>query len=500
MVDIFKNPLSQFESAAGVPLSGATLEFYVATTTTPITVYQDYAMSTPWGTSVTADSSGLFGAIYVNEALFKIILKNAAGTIIKTVDNIAAGAAASTSFADDVFRVTDNLDATKKLAFQVSGVTAGQTRTVTVPDASGTMAYTTDITTATNNAKSRRNRLVNPAMQISSVNGNTSGTANGYAPADNWATFRVTSAGTITTQRVQSVTPKGAKDRIRVTITAADASLAAGEYLTVTQAIIGQEVADFQYGGASAKQTVLRFLFKGPAGTYAVRLINAASNRSYVALFTPAVANTDEIISLVIPGDVTGTWTTDGTTGLTLDIVLACGSTFQGTTGWQSGNIMGTSAVSNGMGTISQVFEIGEAGLYLDPDSTGVAPAWELPSAAMEIHNTAGGDVGRLLAWVNFNGTGTVAIRASGNVSSITDNGAGDYTVNFTTPLPDANYVANITTNWITGANIVGTPALAVNGSLAEVAPTASALRFITVYPPTATAYDSKYVHITIVR
>jgi hypothetical protein len=44
-------------------------------------------------------------------------------------------------------------------------------------------------------------------------------------------------------------------------------------------------------------------------------------------------------------------------------------------------------------------------------------------------------------AWCNFNGTGTVAIRASGNVSSITDNGIGDYTVNFTTAMPDANYV-----------------------------------------------------------
>jgi hypothetical protein len=43
-------------------------------------------------------------------------------------------------------------------------------------------------------------------------------------------------------------------------------------------------------------------------------------------------------------------------------------------------------------------------------------------------------------AWVNFNGTGTVAIRASGNVSSITDNGTGIYTVNFTTAMPDANY------------------------------------------------------------
>ena len=44
-------------------------------------------------------------------------------------------------------------------------------------------------------------------------------------------------------------------------------------------------------------------------------------------------------------------------------------------------------------------------------------------------------------AWVNFNGTSTVAIRASGNVSSITDNGTGDYTVNFTNALTDANYV-----------------------------------------------------------
>ena len=43
-------------------------------------------------------------------------------------------------------------------------------------------------------------------------------------------------------------------------------------------------------------------------------------------------------------------------------------------------------------------------------------------------------------AWVNFDGTGTVAIRAAGNVSSITDDGTGLYTVNFTNAMPDANY------------------------------------------------------------
>jgi hypothetical protein len=48
-------------------------------------------------------------------------------------------------------------------------------------------------------------------------------------------------------------------------------------------------------------------------------------------------------------------------------------------------------------------------------------------------------------AWVNFNGTGTPAIRASGNVSSITDNGTGRYTVNLTTAMPDANHAPSIT-------------------------------------------------------
>lgn len=52
--------------------------------------------------------------------------------------------------------------------------------------------------------------------------------------------------------------------------------------------------------------------------------------------------------------------------------------------------------------------------------------------------DTAGGNA--VKAWVNFNGTGTVAIRASFNVSSITDNGTGNYTLNLTNPLADTNY------------------------------------------------------------
>ena len=65
-------------------------------------------------------------------------------------------------------------------------------------------------------------------------------------------------------------------------------------------------------------------------------------------------------------------------------------------------------------------------------------------------------------AWVNFNGTGTVAIRASGNVSSITDGGTGIYTVNLTNAMSDVNYAVNVAGRASSGipAFRVETPAL----------------------------------------
>jgi hypothetical protein len=64
---------------------------------------------------------------------------------------------------------------------------------------------------------------------------------------------------------------------------------------------------------------------------------------------------------------------------------------------------------------------------------------------------TQNGMTGIAKAWVNFNGTGTPAIRGSFNVSSITDIGTGNYTINFTTAMPNANYAV------VTGTNIINT-------------------------------------------
>jgi hypothetical protein len=94
-------------------------------------------------------------------------------------------------------------------------------------------------------------------------------------------------------------------------------------------------------------------------------------------------------------------------------------------------------------------------------------------------------------AWVNFNGTGVVAIRASGNVSSITDNGVGDYTVNFTTAMPDANYSVSGTTGVSTVDSFVSLSA--------ATAQTASAVRIATVNSASALT-DNSQVHVQIHR
>lgn len=96
-------------------------------------------------------------------------------------------------------------------------------------------------------------------------------------------------------------------------------------------------------------------------------------------------------------------------------------------------------------------------------------------------------------AWVNFNGTGTVAIRASGNVTSITDNGTGDYTLNFTNAMPDANYsvVSSSTINLANGG---------VSVAPFATVPTTTAVRVQTAQLSPIALADALYVSVAVHR
>lgn len=100
---------------------------------------------------------------------------------------------------------------------------------------------------------------------------------------------------------------------------------------------------------------------------------------------------------------------------------------------------------------------------------------WRNGEATAQVSPTITGEQlvrGVAKTWVNFNGTGTVAIRTSFNVSSLTDNGTGDYTVNFTSVLLDGNYCS-----CVNSGNAGGTGLGAWTVAVSVASSTSSSLR-----------------------
>jgi hypothetical protein len=110
------------------------------------------------------------------------------------------------------------------------------------------------------------------------------------------------------------------------------------------------------------------------------------------------------------------------------------------------------------------------------------------------VQDSGGTEIGTFCrAWVNFNGTGTVAIRASFNVSSITDNGTGNYTVNFTNAMPDANYAVAFGL----GDSTNTTRPL---GETNTTAPSTTSLPYFVVNTATGTLVDVDRLYVSIFR
>lgn len=115
------------------------------------------------------------------------------------------------------------------------------------------------------------------------------------------------------------------------------------------------------------------------------------------------------------------------------------------------------------------------------------------PSGVLATQN---GMTGIAKAWVNFNGTGTVAIRDSFNVSSITDNGTGDYTINFTTAMPNANY-STVGSSFI-NVGSYGTMFQVTGSGGTATTYTTSAVRINTRSNETSTLTDTAYIFAAI--
>ena len=112
-------------------------------------------------------------------------------------------------------------------------------------------------------------------------------------------------------------------------------------------------------------------------------------------------------------------------------------------------------------------------------------------SAAPVFQNTSGTEIGQICkAWVNFNGTGTVAMRDNFNVSSITDSGTGVYTANFTTAMANANCASVVST----GNNDKGRYGIMIDSD----DKTTSACKIFGFQTSTGSSLDSEEVSLAI--
>ena len=148
----------------------------------------------------------------------------------------------------------------------------------------------------------------------------------------------------------------------------------------------------------------------------------------------------------------------------------------------------------------------GSGGLIQTADASGVLALQTAGTTAVSIDtsqnlafNSGYGSVATAYgcrAWVNFNGTGTVAINASGNVSSITDNGVGDYTVNFTTSMPDANFSVS---GMAKSSDTAGTRMAAMQ-LIANATATSTSFVRVTVQLENTTTRDANPVSVAVFR
>jgi len=263
--------------------------------------------------------------------------------------------------------------------------------TATSIDMSGTVRYdTAQALTASQKAQARsnidclkKNYIINGAMQVSQENGATVGTTSGYYAADMF-NYIFSNAGVQSFAQVASPAPSGSPNRLRVTVTTADASVGAGDFLFIGQTPEGLRVADLRLGSSAAKTFTVQFGVKAPAGTYSMSFTNGAANRTYVAEYVIAAgeANIDVVKSITLTGDTTGTWAVDNSAGVYIRWCLMVGTTNQLAAGaWGAGNLLGSPNQFNFMGTVNNVFELFDVGLYEGP----VAPAFQVPDYPSEL-------------------------------------------------------------------------------------------------------------------
>jgi len=218
----------------------------------------------------------------------------------------------------------------------------------------------------------RDNLIINPNFTIWQRGTSFAAISSGDYHADRFS-WGKSGAGVVTISRNTSTRNGLAEFSLKVDVTTADTSIAAGDNYIVRQIIEGFSTIPLGFGSSDAKKITLSFDVKSPkTGIHCISFRNGAANRSYIAEYTIDSADTWERKSVTLTGDTTGTWLKDTGKGLTIAWALAAGSTFHASAKdtWEAGSFISTSSQVNVMDNAANNFFLSEIKLEIGSTTT----------------------------------------------------------------------------------------------------------------------------------
>ena len=464
-------PKLQFFDNNGNPLVGGKLFTYAAGTTTPLATYTDSTGVTPNTNPIILDSRGEAN-VWLDATQYKFELKTSADALIWTVDNISnalnlsqllasSGSAASPPYTFAADTTTGMfLAAAGQIGLSANGTPVFRsTDTQAVLDVNLQVSGTARRITGDFSNATAASRVM---FQTSTTNGSTSISAlpNGTSTATAFTAFANADP---TNASISQVLCNGTESRF-----AADRN-GSGTYLPMTFYTGGSERVRIDTSGnvgigTSSPNT--RLTIGGYSSVNQTPDIQITRSSSGTTIQTgPNITfgdgTTNNSTTIQVTQGRFGVWNYGAGAWNERMSIDSSGNVGIGTTTPQ-----GKFNVSSGtsfFGANSQTYSIGVgySQVRVSASQTYYVGATDSATPDMVFSNSAGTERARLTdtgnfqfnsgygsvatafgcrAWINFNGTGTPAARASGNVSSITDNGTGDYTINFTNAMPDGNY------------------------------------------------------------
>jgi hypothetical protein len=230
-------------------------------------------------------------------------------------------------------------------------------------DAAQSLTATQQSQARSNVGLTKKNYIINGAMMVSQENGATAGSVSNYYPVDQWSIIAGgLTTGTFSVGQAASRSPAGSPNRMRLTVTAAQA---AASTVYFQQRLEGLRIADLMWGTASAKAVTAQLGVKSSiAGTFAVSVFASGELSSVAGSFTIAAGevNTDVVKTVTFVGATTGTWNTDNSYGM--EFVIYVGN--------PGGNIFATN------GNILELFDVSLT-------EGNVAPPFVVPDYASEL-------------------------------------------------------------------------------------------------------------------